>query len=162
MKLFIIGSAGVVGAGLMLFTIAGHQRADAHCQVPCGIYDDAARISAMMEDTATITKAMKQINELSDKHDALNINQSMRWINTKEHHASHIITTVSEYFLTQKVKVVESGADGYQAYLENLADHHHVLKAAMKTKQTVDPANAVALQTSILKLGARYGKRQGS
>ena len=33
------------------------QTANAHCQVPCGIYDDSARVQSMLEDAATITKA---------------------------------------------------------------------------------------------------------
>ena len=41
--------------------------------------------------------------------------------NTKEKHATHIITTVSEYFLTQKVKDVAPHADNYGEYLEMLA-----------------------------------------
>ena len=33
----------------------------AHCQVPCGIYDDAVRIIQLREHVTTIEKAMKQI-----------------------------------------------------------------------------------------------------
>lgn len=29
----------------------------AHCQVPCGIYDDHARVAAMLEDAATVEKS---------------------------------------------------------------------------------------------------------
>ena len=35
-----------------------------HCQVPCGIFDDPARVAALKEDAATVRKAMVQINEL--------------------------------------------------------------------------------------------------
>ena len=80
------------------------QTAGAHCQVPCGIYDDHARIHAMKEDVTTIAKAVKLIGELAEKSDAVSKNQLNRWIQTKEIHASRIITTVSEYFLTQKIK----------------------------------------------------------
>ena len=117
----------------------------AHCQMPCGIYDDAARIKHLQEDATTIGKAVDQIRRLAEKHDAESLNQSVRWINTKEEHASSIIEIVSDYFLTQKVKPVAPGAEGYDAYLKSLADHHAVMVAAMKTKQTVDPANVEAL-----------------
>ena len=40
-------------------------------------------------------------------------------------------------FLTQKVKVVDEGEAGYDDYVKALVIHHRVLKAAMKTKQTV-------------------------
>lgn len=130
--------------------------AQAHCQVPCGIYDDAARIARLHEDAATIAKAIKYINEVPAKHDAQALNQAIRWINTKETHASNIIEVVSVYFLTQKVKPVAPGADGYQAYLEKLADHHAVMTAAMKTKQHADPKFVDALNAAIEKLAKHY------
>ena len=93
----------------------------------------------------TITKAIGQINELAHAHGPTAVNQSVRWINTKEEHASHIIKVVSEYFLTQKVKSVAPGADGHEAYLKKLADHHAVMVTAMKTKQSPTPDTAAAL-----------------
>lgn len=128
----------------------------AHCQVPCGIYDDAARIHTFYEDVQTIEKAMTQINELAQKTDALSANQLTRWVVTKEAHASQIITVVSEYFLTQKLKPVAAGEDGYEAYLQSLADHHAVMRAAMKCKQTVDTENAAALRAAVDKLATHY------
>ena len=44
--------------------------ADAHCEVPCGIFADQMRFEAMLEDTTTIRKAMVQISELAGKSDA--------------------------------------------------------------------------------------------
>ena len=37
----------------------------------------------------------------------------MRWIDTKDKHAADIITTVAEYFLTQKVKEADKGDKDY-------------------------------------------------
>lgn len=141
--------------GVMLATVDQRQVA-AHCQVPCGIYDDAARIQAMLEDTTTISKAIGEISSLAGSHKAANFNQLIRWITTKEEHASHIIKTVSEYFLTQKVKPVAAGEEGYEDYLKKLAAHHAVMRAAMKTKQTVDPAAAKALELTIKNLAEYY------
>ena len=39
------------------------------------------------------------------------------------------------------------------AVLQKLADHHKVMRAAMVTKQTVDPANAQKLRDAILAMG---------
>ncbi len=130
--------------------------ADAHCQVPCGIYDDHARIARLKEDAATIAKAIDQINALAGQHEAKSLNQSTRWIVTKEDHASHIIEVVSQYFLTQKVKPVAAGAEGYEAYLKKLADHHAVMVAAMKTKQDANPATVTALNHAIDALAGHY------
>jgi nickel superoxide dismutase len=145
---------GAVATGVIWFT--SQEKAEAHCQVPCGIYDDAARIGAMLEDATTIDKAITQIRDLANKHDAQSLNQATRWIMTKENHASHIMTVLSEYFLTQKVKPVAPGADGYDAYLKSLADHHAVLVAAMNTKQLTDPASVEALRKAIHTLARHY------
>jgi nickel superoxide dismutase len=137
-------------------TMAAAGSARAHCQVPCGIYDDPARVVQLREDAATIAKAVTSILELSTKHDPEAMNQTVRWINTKEEHASNIIEVVSVYFLTQKVKEVPRGAEGYDAYLASLADHHAVMRAAMKTKQTVNQESVKALDAAIDALAQRY------
>lgn len=153
--------AGVSFVGLTLVTtgilwMANPQPAGAHCQVPCGIYDDAARIARLNEDAATIAKAVTQINQLAGKHEAQAFNQASRWVATKETHASHIIEVVAEYFLTQKVKPVAHGSAGHDAYLHVLGDHHAVMVAAMKTKQSADGMNVVRLRSAIEQLATHY------
>ena len=128
----------------------------AHCQVPCGIYDDAARIARMYEDAATIEKAMVQMQDLAGKNDAQSANQLTRWIITKENHASNIITTVSEYFMTQKVKPMAEDVEGHDAFLLKLEDHHRVLNAAMKAKQNSDPEVVGALRAALDLMGKHY------
>ena len=89
----------------------------AHCQVPCGIYNDAARIVQIQEDFSTIQKAMNKIRELSEQQDATSMNQMTRWILTKEEHASKIQKVVSDYFLTQRIKVKTEGPE-YDLYVK--------------------------------------------
>ena len=135
---------------LLLFLVAAFTGpASAHCQVPCGIYDDPARVAQLKEDAATISKAITQIGELSAEHDAQALNQAVRWITTKDTHASHIIQICSEYFLTQKIKPVVEGAEGRDAYLEHIALVHGVMVAAMKTKQQASPDAARMLDAAI-------------
>ena len=136
-----------------------NQRANAHCQVPCGIYDDSGRVQRIQEDVRTIKKAMNRVNALSRKRDPQSLNQATRWINTKESHASNIITVVSEYFLTQKVKDAKPGDANYQAYLETLAVHHAVMRGAMKAKQTTNPEAADALAHAVSHLEAVYSMK---
>jgi nickel superoxide dismutase len=127
-----------------------------HCQMPCGIYDDPARIATLYEDASTIEKAVTQINELSDKSDAQSANQLVRWVNTKEEHASDIITVTAEYFLAQRVKPVDKGSDGYGDYLTSLAAHHAVIVAAMKTKQNADAKYVADLRFAIDAIAEYY------
>jgi nickel superoxide dismutase len=113
--------------------------ASAHCEVPCGIYDDEARVAMLAEDATTIAKAMEQIEALSSA-DEINYNQLVRWINAKEEHATKIQQMVSQYFMTQRIKPDQDN------YAEKLQSLHRMLVSAMKCKQTTDLANVEALR----------------
>lgn len=141
----------LLSATLMLAFIAlSPSTGMAHCQVPCGIYDDHARIVAMLEDVSTIDKAVKMINELAGKPDAQSLNQQVRWINTKEAHAENIIRSLSDYFLTQRVKPSQDD------YGQRLEKHHAVMLAAMKVKQTVDKKDVKSLAKALSAIEAYY------
>ena len=122
----------------------------AHCQIPCGIYDDHARVNALLEDAMTVEKSAREIEELAGKKDAQSLNQLVRWINNKELHAQKVITTISDYFLTQRIK------PDMKDYEERLKKHHAVIVAAMKAKQNADVKFALALKKSIEALASYY------
>lgn len=129
-----------------------------HCQVPCGIYDDKARIDRLHEDVTTIEKAVGKMRELQGKTDVHSVNQMTRWIAAKEEHASNIIKIVAEYFLAQKVSPQKEGTEGYPSYLSSLAKHHAVMVAAMKTKQDPRAETVKALHDAVEDLGSLYTK----
>ena len=144
---------------LIAFTLTGSillfpQLSHAHCQIPCGIYDDYARILSMLEDATTIEKSIKLINELSGKSDAQSQNQLVRWVMNKEKHAQRIISTISDYFLTQRIKPSQKD------YADRLIKHHAVIIAAMKTKQNADIKYATKLKESIETLVPYYHDKQ--
>jgi nickel superoxide dismutase len=142
---------------LPLLCVAFSHEAFAHCQVPCGIYDDHARIHAMEEDTATIGKAVANIDALSGLTDAKSKNQLIRWVQAKEKHASHIIQVTAEYFLTQKIKPAkQDDRKAWKTYVDRLVACHAVMRAAMKTKQSVSTGNVSSLRQAIDDLGAFY------
>ena len=134
------------------FTLVVVQLAHAHCQIPCGIYDDNARIQSMLEDFITVEKSMKLIADLAGKSDAQSQNQMVRWVMNKEKHAQNIISTISNYFLTQRVKPDQKD------YAERLIKHHAVIIAAMKAKQNTDPKYSKTLKESIVALEIYYPK----
>ncbi len=150
-------AAGI--AASVLLTL-GQPAALAHCEVPCGIYDDHARIEQMLEDASTVHKAVDQILELSGKTDAQSLNQLTRWINNKEIHATKIQDTIAQYFLNQRVKPARQGTQAWNDYVGRLVQHHAVMVAAMKTKQTVDPAAVVTLRESIQAIAVYYPPHQ--
>lgn len=120
--------------------------APVHCQVPCGIYGDQMRIAALLEDASTIEKGMKLLNATGD--DALNSNQTVRWVMTKDDHAQSIQDQVAAYWLAQRIKAPKAGAsegdvDRYHGQLELL---HRITVAAMKCKQTTDAGHVAELR----------------
>ena len=112
----------------------------AHCEIPCGIYDDHMRIHMIEEHITTIEKSMNQITELSGQT-PVNYNQLVRWVTNKEHHADELQDIVTQYFLTQRIK---PDAKDYEKKLTVL---HKMLLAAMKCKQTTDLANVKDLRS---------------
>tara|TARA_Y100001936_G_C15817206_1_gene529763 strand:+ start:317 stop:781 length:465 start_codon:yes stop_codon:yes gene_type:complete len=119
----------------LFLIIFSHNKVFAHCQIPCGIYDDAVRIIRIKEDFQTIKKAMLKINELANTPNPLSLNQLNRWIIAKEDHATNIQKTISEYFLTQRIK------DTHQNYIEHTTILQKLLVIAMKCKQTLEQDN---------------------
>jgi hypothetical protein len=114
------------------------QVAIAHCQVPCGIYDDDARFTLLAEHITTIEKAMNQINSLVE--DGLgNGNQSVRWVVNKEEHAQAFAEILSYYFLAQRIKAPDDDSLR-DAYLKNLELIHRLTVVSMKCKQATDLA----------------------
>jgi ubiquitin len=129
-----------------------------HCQVPCGIFDDPLIVKEIQQACETIRKAMVQAKELhaSISSDPLALNQSVRWINTKEEHCSKIITLVAEYCLCQRVKKEIFANE--EEYVQALKSHHAVMQSAMKAKQTLDVAACNALENAVHEFSKMYTK----
>jgi len=129
-----------VGLSLLVVTAAN---VAAHCEIPCGIYDDKLRASLIYEHTVTIEKSITKIAELS-KQNPVNYNQLVRWVSNKEEHATMIQHTISQYFMTQRIR------PDAEKYTDKLSVLHKMLQAAMKCKQSIDLANVQTLR-SLLK-----------
>ena len=137
-----------------LITMSGSTPAEAHCEVPCGIYADQMRFEQMLEDTSTIEKAMGQINDLAGKHDGQSANQLVRWVSTKESHATNTQHIIAQYFMTQRLKPEMDG------YVEKLVAAHAVMRHAMKAKQSTDVKNAAALKDAIMAFHKAYAAKK--
>jgi len=105
--------------------------AAAHCEIPCGIYDDQMRIEMLREHITTIEKSMNQVI-LLEKDANRKANQLTRWVMNKEQHADELQEIVSQYFMTQRLK------PDAKDYASNLQLLHEMLLAGMKSKQTTD------------------------
>lgn len=139
-----ITSKVVLTAGLALAAVFG-SLAYSHCQIPCGIYDDAARFNEIAEHITTIEKSMKEIESLSAGSKP-NMNQIVRWVNNKDNHADELSEIVTYYFMAQRVKIPPAGdAAANASYVKKLTLLHQMLVYSMKAKQTTDLSNVQQL-----------------
>ena len=121
----------------------------AHCEIPCGIYDDKLRASLIYEHTVTIEKSINKIAEIS-KQNPVNYNQLIRWVSNKEEHATIIQHLISQYFMTQRIR------PDTEMYLDKISVLHKMLQAAMKCKQSTDLANIQTLRSLLKKFEILY------
>ena len=131
----------------LLFVMTGNVLA--HCEIPCGVYDDELRANLIYEHSVTIEKSMKKIAELS-KQNPVNYNQLVRWVSNKEEHATMIQHTISQYFMTQRVR------PDSEKYSDTLSVLHKMLQAAMKCKQSIDLANVQTLRSLLKEFEVLY------
>lgn len=128
--------------------------ASAHCQIPCGIYDDETRIKLLNEHITTIEKSMRLINELSAESEK-NYNQIVRWVNNKEEHSQKFMDIVTAYFLAQRIKPADpTDKAAHDEYLKKLELLHNMQIYAMKCKQTTD----IVLGEKLRKLVTEFEK----
>ena len=140
----------------LLISLFSFSPAFPHCEIPCGIYGDETRLTMLEEDITTVEKSMKLIVELS-KAGEKNYNQLVRWIDNKEKHANLIQETVSQYFMTQRIKPADvSNQTEYKKYMEQLTLLHEMLIYAMKAKQTTDLANVEKLRALVSSFKMSY------
>jgi nickel superoxide dismutase len=128
----------------------------AHCQIPCGIYDDPARFELMAEHIVTIEKAMKTIIDLSGEKDP-NYNQIVRWVQNKDDHADELSEIVTYYFMAQRIKPPKEESDEAHAkYVEQISSLHQMVVYAMKAKQTTELENVKKLRRLLQAFQASY------
>ena len=108
----------------------------AHCEIPCGIYNDSLRIELLYEHITTIEKSMHEIITLEQSKE--NSNQLVRWVINKEDHANKMQEVITQYFMYQRIKPVDVGRKGREKYLNQLELMHRLSILAMKSKQSTN------------------------
>ena len=157
MKRFVIASVALFA--LVAFTVP----ASAHCQIPCGIYDDELRVQLIEEHIGTVEKSMKKIVELGSA-ETMDYNQLVRWVNNKEVHAQEIQDIVTAYFMAQRVKPVADHDDkeAMNEYIHQLAILHAIQIHAMKAKQSTDLEQIEALRKMTKMFREAYFGKEGT
>ena len=131
--------------------------AAAHCQIPCGIYDDENQVQVMEQDITTIEKSMNQINTLGTAT-PVNFNQLVRWVMNKEEHAQKLQDSVTAYFMAQRIKPPADHGDekAMNEYLHKLALLHAIQIHAMKAKQSTDLGEVATLRDLVRQFRKAY------
>jgi len=133
---------------IIFFTVS---YAAAHCEIPCGIYDDGMRIKMISEHIKTIEKSMVQIKKLASNK-SMNHNQMTRWVMNKERHADELQKIVTQYFMTQRIK------PDAKNYSKKLISLHKILLFSMKCKQTTDLSHISTLRSLLKEFQGLYFK----
>lgn len=129
----------------------------AHCQIPCGIFDDARIFDEIEEHIVTIEKSANEIKRLQSET-PLDIHTITRWTINKENHAQKIQDIASEFFLAQRIKAPtadasEANKNRYEASLFYL---HSIITLAMRSKQNLDQKFYDDLRNAVSKFEKIY------
>ena len=147
----------------VLALIAAAVPASAHCQIPCGIYDDELRVQLIEEHIGTVEKSMTKIVELAAEDDE-DYNQIVRWVDNKEAHAQEIQDIVTAYFMAQRIKPPKdhSDEDAVNEYMHKLALLHAIQIHAMKAKQGTNLEEIETLRKLTAKFRSAYFGEEGA
>ena len=147
----------------LLAALALAASAAAHCQIPCGIYDDELRVQLIEEHITTVEKSMTQVVALG-KASPTDYNQLVRWVVNKEEHAQKIQDIVTAYFMAQRIKPPANHDDenAVNEYLHKLALLHSIQIHAMKAKQSTDLEQIETLRTLVAKFRTAYFGEEGA
>ena len=131
--------------------------AAAHCQIPCGIFDDELQVQFMEQDITTIEKSMTQIIALG-KASPVDYNQLVRWVMNKEEHAQKLQDSVTAYFMAQRIKPAVDHDDqkAMNEYIHKLAILHAIQIHAMKAKQSTNLDEIATLRKLVTEFRKAY------
>jgi nickel superoxide dismutase len=151
-------STKLVAASLIVLTSAT-AIVLAHCQIPCGIYDDSVRFSLMREHVTTIEKSMNEIISIGKEKNPNN-NQFDSFLMNKDDHANELSEIATYYFMAQRVKPVqEDNKAEYEKYIKQITLLHQIVVQAMKAKQTTDMEICSKLKTLINQFETSYNSK---
>ncbi len=132
-------------------------QAAAHCQIPCGIFDDELQVRFMEQDITTIEKSMQQIVALGAAT-PVDSNQLVRWVMNKEEHAQKLQDSVTAYFMAQRIKPPADHGDeaATKDYVNKLTLLHAIQIHAMKAKQSTNLDEIATLRQLVTEFRKAY------
>lgn len=151
------GISGLAAAALDL--VPTRRTLHAHCDIPCGIYDPhEAQIAALttVRMCQLIAELPKLTPEMKPEERSAAIAQQARYLLVKEQHAERAKTELrilwGDYFTPDHVK----------AHPQLHEMFFKAMKAASKTRQTTDVANAQALLAEVQAIAEVFWTTKGA
>lgn len=130
------------------------EEAEAHCDIPCGIYDPSgAQIAAL-----TVVRMLDLMAELESKttnKDASYLNSMARYIAVKEEHAEkvkHEIRVIWGDYI--KAQHLEKHPETHEVV-------HKIMQLGSKSRQTADRENGVQLVEAVNKFAEIFWDTKG-
>jgi nickel superoxide dismutase len=131
--------------------VFGFERAKAHCDIPCGIYDPiTAQIAAL-----TVVRMMDLMDGLANTGDKAYANSMSRYVAVKEEHAEkakHEIRVIWGDFIKP---------EHTEQYPELNGLVHKIMKLGSQSRQTADRAAGVALVEAVNEFAEIFWKIKG-
>ncbi|MBA3815692.1 MAG: hypothetical protein H0X29_04070 [Parachlamydiaceae bacterium] len=103
----------------------------AHCQMPCGIYHDDMVFDQIDQYIETMYKCVSILKE-NKSSSARDKNEFIRWILQKENASNDVSSTLTTFFLQQKIKPGEDDTN------KRIISAHKLLFLLVAIKQNVD------------------------
>jgi nickel superoxide dismutase len=135
--------SALTAALLVTTPVVATSPALAHCQIPCGIYDDKRVFDELEEHVDTIKRSIEGLKDSTSSHD------TVRWVINKESHAQKIQDQIAEYFFAQRIKAAAKDSANFESYQTSLELAHKIIVAAMKAKQSDEMKKAEALEAAV-------------
>ncbi len=134
--------------------VFGIERAKAHCDIPCGIYDPiTAQIAALT--VVRMVDLMTDLVENQDSHDLAFQNSMSRYVAVKEEHAENA---------KQEVRIIWGDyikANHLEEYPELHELVHQIMQLGSKSRQTADRGTAVQFVAAINQFAEIFWKTKG-
>jgi nickel superoxide dismutase len=132
--------------------VFGLERAKAHCDVPCGIYDPiTAQIAAL-----TVVRMIDLMNDLgAGQQDLASQNSQSRYVAVKEEHAENV---------KHEIRIIWGDyikANHVEEHPELPGVTHNIMQLGSKCRQTVDRESAVALVDAVNQFAEIFWKTKG-
>lgn len=114
-----------------LFAFSTQNVLQAHCQMPCGIFDDTLVFKYIDQYIETMQKAVVELNDIGNST-AKDRAQFTRWVMLKEKESDLTANLITTYFLQQAITPGKEGSD------EKTLAAHRLLFLLVKIKQNTD------------------------